>query len=237
VIGVPSAEWAKAVFPDLSEEEAFEKLGDAIFAVTRVTEDNDPIAAWEQHDKEMTEHADRMNEYRFKTLHFTRELGTDLFVDLVDDHIWVGGGCTTPAGVFFDPNMPTEECFCMPLKTGVNGIVYASKPLDYQGKVIEDFWVRFENGKAVDFDAKKEKDGQFYYVGDKGTCSVITRGSGYDESSMITNRGNLTLKSITLDGAAVAAQLDLRSISSPCDSAGENDTGTFCSDGAVVPAR
>lgn len=158
VFGLPSLEWAKVVFPDLSDEEAFEKLGDAIFKVTRVSEDNDPIREWEEHDKEMMDHARKLNEYNFRKLHFTSELGTDLYVELVDDHIWGGGGNTTPKGVFFDPNMPTEECFCMPLKTGTNGIVYASKPLSYNGKVIEDFWFRFENGKVVDFDAKKEKE-------------------------------------------------------------------------------
>ena len=158
VIGVPSVEWAKAVFPTLREEEAFEKLGDAIFSVTRVTEDNDPIAEWNLHDKEMIEHAEKLNRFCFKKLHFTSGLGTDLQVELVDEHIWVGGGCTTPKGVYFDPNMPTEECFCMPLKTGTNGIVYASKPLDYNGRVIEDFWLRFENGKVVDYDAGKGKE-------------------------------------------------------------------------------
>ncbi|MBQ2585108.1 MAG: aminopeptidase [Erysipelotrichaceae bacterium] len=158
ILGVPSVEWAKVVFPDLSEEEAFEKLGDAIFAVTRVSEDNDPVKEWEDHDKELIGHAEKLNSYDLEKLHFTSELGTDLYVNLVDDHIWVGGGCTTPDGVFFDPNMPTEECFCMPLKTGTEGIVYASKPLSYNGKVIEDFWFRFENGKVVDFDAKKEKE-------------------------------------------------------------------------------
>ena len=158
VVGVPSREWAKVVFPDLPEEEAFEKLGDAIFAVTRVSEENDPIAEWEQHDREMLEHAEKLNEYSFEKLHFTSELGTDLYVGLVKDHIWVGGGCTTPKGVFFDPNMPTEECFCMPLKTGTDGIVYASKPLNYHGKLIEDFWLRFEKGKVVDFGAGKGKE-------------------------------------------------------------------------------
>ncbi len=158
VIGLPSADWATLVFPELSEDEALEKLGDAIFAVTRVTEDNDPIAAWDEHDREMIAHADKLNSYAFKALHFVSELGTDITVELIEDHIWVGGGCTTPKGVYFDPNMPTEECFCMPTKTGVNGIVYASKPLSYQGKLIEDFWLRFENGRVVEFDAKKERD-------------------------------------------------------------------------------
>ena len=158
IIGVPSVEWAKVVFPDLSDEQAFEKLGDAIFAVTRVSEDNDPIKEWQEHDRQLIEHAEKMNAYRFEKLHFTSELGTDLTVKLVKDHLWVGGGCTTPEGVFFDPNMPTEEIFCMPEKTGVDGVVYASKPLSYNGKVIEDFWFRFENGKVVSFDAKKEKE-------------------------------------------------------------------------------
>ena len=158
VIGVPSADWAKAVFPDLPEDEAFEKLGDAIFAVTRVTEDNDPIAEWEKHDAEMLEHATKLNAFGFEKLHFTGGQGTDLYVELVKDHIWVGGGCRTPEGVFFDPNMPTEECFTMPLRTGVNGVVYASKPLDYQGKVIDGFRLRFENGKVVEFDANKERE-------------------------------------------------------------------------------
>ena len=158
VVGVPSKDWAKVVFPDLSEKEAFEKLGDAIFEVTRVSEDNDPIEDWNRHDRDLIEHADKLNEYNFEKLHFTSELGTDLYVSLVEDHIWVGGGCMTPKGVYFDPNMPTEECFCMPLKTGTEGIVYASKPLSYFGKVIDGFWLRFDNGKVVDFDAKVERD-------------------------------------------------------------------------------
>ncbi|MEE3424352.1 MAG: aminopeptidase, partial [Erysipelotrichaceae bacterium] len=158
ILGVPSVEWARVVFPDLSDEEAFEKLGDAIFAVTRVSEDNDPIAEWEAHDKELMEHARKLNEYNFKELHFTSASGTDLTVGLVKDHIWAGGCGKTPEGIYFDPNMPTEEVFCMPLKTGTNGKVVASKPLSYNGKVIEDFWFRFENGKVVDFDAKKEKE-------------------------------------------------------------------------------
>ena len=171
VIGVPSVGWAKAVFPELSEDEAFEKLGDAIFAVTRVTEDNDPIAEWNAHDQELIAHCERLNAYNFKKLHFTSGLGTDVEVELVRDHIWVGGGATTPGGVYFDPNMPTEECFSMPLKTGVNGVVYASKPLDYKGRLIQGFWLRFENGKAVEFDAASGKEALAELIGfDEGSC-------------------------------------------------------------------
>jgi aminopeptidase len=171
VFGIPSMEWAKVVFPELPEEEAFEKLGDVIFAVTRVTEDNDPVKEWEEHDAELIRHAKILTDYQFKALHFTSELGTDLTVELVKDHVWMGGGSNTPEGVYFDPNMPTEEVFCMPLKTGTNGIVYASRPLSYQGKVIENFWYRFKDGKVVEFDAEKERDTLKALVEfDEGSC-------------------------------------------------------------------
>ena len=158
VIGVPSMDWAKAVFPDLPEEEAFEKLEDAIFAVTRVSEDNDPAADWQAHDDDLISHAQKLNAYAFKELHFTSELGTDLHVGLVKNHIWVGGGCTTPAGVYFDPNMPTEEIFCMPEKTKVSGTVYASKPLSYNGILIDGFHLVFKDGKVISHGAEKEEE-------------------------------------------------------------------------------
>ena len=158
VLGLPSLEWAKVVFPDDEDEVAFEKLGDAIFAVSHVTEDNDPIEAWIKHDEVLINHAKKLTDYQFKALHFKSELGTDLTVELVDNHIWVGGGDYTPKGVYFDPNIPTEEVFSMPRRDGVEGIVYASKPLSYMGKIIDEFWLRFEKGKVVDFGAKKGQD-------------------------------------------------------------------------------
>ena len=202
VIGVPSVAWARAVFPDLSEEEAFEKLGDAIFSVTRVTQDNDPIAEWEQHDRELLEHADRLNGFNFKKLHFTSELGTDLDVELVKGHIWVGGGCTTPKGVFFDPNMPTEECFCMPVKTGTNGIVYASKPLDYNGKLIENFWLRFEDGRVVDFDAEKGKEALSQMISFDEGASYLGEVALVPYDSPVSQSGVLFLHTLYDENAA-----------------------------------
>lgn len=158
VLGLPSLEWAKIVFPNDPDEVALEKLGDAIFEVSHVTEDNDPIEAWQKHDEVLIEHAKKLNDYQFKSLHFKSELGTDLIVELVDNHIWVGGGDYTPKGVYFDPNIPTEEVFSMPKRDGVEGIVYASKPLSYMGKIIDKFWLKFENGRVVDYDAAEGKE-------------------------------------------------------------------------------
>ena len=155
IVALPNPKWAKKVFPDKSEEEAVKALWDAILYSVRVREDNDPVEEWQKHDDDLLNHCNILNDYQFDYLHFKNNRGTDLKVNLVKNHIWVGGGCTTPDGVFFNPNMPTEECFCMPDKDNVNGIVYASKPLSYSGRVIEDFWFRFENGKVVDHGAAK----------------------------------------------------------------------------------
>lgn len=158
IIGLPSVGWARTVFPELPEDEAYEKLGDAILMTSRISEDTDPLENWEKHDAELIAHAKKLNEYDFAAMHFTSELGTDLTVQLVNDHLWVGGGDTTPKGVYFDPNIPTEEVFGMPHKDGVNGKVYASKPLSYGGKVIRNFWFEFKHGKVVDYGAETEKD-------------------------------------------------------------------------------
>ena len=157
ILALPSSGWAKVVFPNDSAEVAYKKLEKAIYATCRVTKDNDPIKEWKKHDAEISKHNEILTNYNFKALHFTNSLGTDLTVGLVKNHLWAGGNCVSASGVVFDPNMPTEETFCMPEKTGVEGIVYASKPLSYNGKVIEDFWFKFEKGKVVSFGAKKEK--------------------------------------------------------------------------------
>jgi aminopeptidase len=158
VFGIPSIAWAKTVFPDLPEEEAFNRLEAAIFQVSRVHTDSDPLQEWEKHDAQLIRHADKLNACQFDRLHFRSGLGTDLTVGLVRDHIWVGGGCTTPDGVYFDPNIPTEEIFCMPDRNRVDGVVYASMPLSYHGTLIEDFHFHFKDGKVTAAHAGKEAD-------------------------------------------------------------------------------
>ena len=158
IIALPSLGWAKKVFPDKNDDEAVSALMDAILTSVRVNEDNDPIAEWNAHNAEMTRHSKLLNDYNFRALHFTNELGTDLTVELVPNHVWSGGCELSAKGVVFNPNMPTEENFCMPLKTGVNGKVHASMPLNYQGKLIENFWLEFKDGAVVDFGAEKEQD-------------------------------------------------------------------------------
>lgn len=153
VVSIPTKSWAKRVFPNLTEDEAVEKLWDAIFSATRINLD-DPVKAWKDHMKNLKEKVDFLNSKNLKSLHYTASNGTDLVVELPEGHIWAGGGAVNSKGVEFAPNMPTEEVFTMPLKTGVNGVVYSTKPLNYGGKLIDEFRLTFKDGKVIDFDAK-----------------------------------------------------------------------------------
>lgn len=157
IIAAPNAVWAKKVFPHLEVDKAVEALWSAIFDASRVTEKNDPILEWEKHNKILLAHNKILNDFNFKSLHFKNSVGTDVIVELVKDHVWAGGGEKATNNVYFNPNIPTEETFSMPYKWGTNGRVVATKPLNYQGKLIEDFWLEFKDGKVIAYDAKKEK--------------------------------------------------------------------------------
>ncbi len=154
VVSIPTKGWAKRVFPDVSEEEAMKKLWNAIFMATRMNLE-DPVGAWEDHLKNLEEKVSFLNEKKFKKLHYISSNGTDLKVELPEGHIWAGGGSKNVKDVFFVANMPTEEVFTMPLKTGVNGVVYSTKPLNYGGNLIDNFKLTFKDGKVVDFEAKE----------------------------------------------------------------------------------
>ncbi len=158
IVSAANQTWAKKVFPNLSDEEALKALWQAIFDASRVTYENDIVKEWNNHNKKLKKRSDLLNNYNFKELHFKNSLGTDLVVGLVKDHIWVGGGEVAANGVYFNPNLPTEEIFTMPDKFVTSGKVVATKPLNYSGKLIEDFYLVFKDGKVVEYDAKKEKE-------------------------------------------------------------------------------
>jgi aminopeptidase len=153
IVSCATPAWAAAVFPNLSPEEAFARLWDAIFSASRADQ-ADPLAAWKTHDAKLHAWADRLNAKRYSTLHF-RGPGTDLRVGLADDHLWLGGGTTAGNGVYCIPNMPTEEVFTTPHKDRVDGRVASTKPLSYQGTLIEEISVRFEGGRIAEAHASK----------------------------------------------------------------------------------
>ncbi|SDY28082.1 aminopeptidase [Tindallia californiensis] len=154
VIAYPTSSWAKKVFPDLPESEAVEQLGEAIITSVRANLEN-PIQAWEDHKKSLKKRMDFLNTHRFDKLHFQSEAGTDLIVKLPTNHLWTAGAEKTQDGTEFIANMPTEEVFTLPHKDGVYGTVVSSKPLPYNGNLIEDFSLTFDHGKVVNYTAAK----------------------------------------------------------------------------------
>jgi aminopeptidase len=147
IIAYPSLSWAKQVFPGDEEDVAVAKLADAIFAASRVDND-DPVAAWEKHNAMLRNRTEWLNAQRFSALHYSGP-GTDLTVGLADGHEWVGGASTAKNGITCNPNIPTEEVFTTPHARRVSGHVVSTKPLSYQGSLIDGIAVRFEEGCIV----------------------------------------------------------------------------------------
>ncbi len=156
IVAVPNVRWAKQVFPQLEEQEALESLWKKILSAVHVNEEQDAISLWKQHNKNLAEREVVLNKHNFKAMHFKNELGTDITIELVKNHIWAGGNEHTVDGVEFNPNMPTEEIFTMPYKYGVNGTVVTSKPLDYNGTLINEFSLTFKDGKVIDYNASND---------------------------------------------------------------------------------
>ena len=189
IAAVPGAAWAKKVFPNLPKGKAIEKLWEAILFTSRVTED--PVAEWEAHDQSFVERCAYLNSLGIAELRYRGDNGTDLSVGLIPQGVFKGGADKTIGGVPFNPNIPTEECFISPMRGKAEGIVYATKPLSYQGELIENFSVRFENGKAVEVKAEKNQklleqmismdEGAAYL----GECALVPVNSPISESGLL----------------------------------------------------
>ena len=157
VVSVPTEAWAMKVFKDSSSKDAVDKLWEVIFDVVRLNND-DPIKAWDEHNKNIAKKLEFLNEYKFKKLHYKNSQGTDLTIELPEDHIWLGGAEKCSSGIEFNANMPTEEVFTLPKRNGVNGTVTSSKPLSYSGNLINNFSLTFKDGKVVDYKAEEGYD-------------------------------------------------------------------------------
>ncbi|ONI42412.1 peptidase M29 [Candidatus Epulonipiscium fishelsonii] len=152
IASVPTPEWSQKVFPQLSQEDAIKELWEKIYIANRINEEY-PVKAWQKHIDEITKHTTYLNSQKIKSLHYIAP-NTDLVIELPKGHKWEGGGGYNLKGTYFIANMPTEEVFTMPHKYSVNGKISSTKPLNYGGKLIDEFTLYFEKGKIVDFEAK-----------------------------------------------------------------------------------
>ena len=201
IAAVPGAEWAKKVFPGEKKCKAMEKLWEAILYTSRATED--PVAAWESHNADLAARCDYLNSLGIETLEYKASNGTDFRVGMIEDALFMGGAeAAQGSGIVFNPNIPSEEVFISPKKGECEGIVYSSKPLSYQGQLIENFWMRFEGGKAVEVGAErgeellKEMIGMDEGAAYLGECALVP----YD--SPICNSGILFYNTLFDENAA-----------------------------------
>ena len=154
IAAVPGKAWAKKVFPNLNVSQAVEKLWDAILMASRA-DTADPVQEWAHHNDEIARRCDYLNRLGLVSLEYKAKNGTNFKVGLIEGSIFMGGGEESLKGRYFNPNIPTEEIFISPKAGEAEGIVFSTKPLSYQGELIEDFSIRFEGGKVVEVKAKK----------------------------------------------------------------------------------
>ena len=158
VASVPIPSWAKKVFPALPEQEAMDKLWDAIFTSVRISGKGDAVARWREHVALLKSRIAKLNDLHFTSLYYQNSLGTSLNIKLPETHVWAGGDNTSRAGFPFVANMPTEEVFTAPLRDGIDGVVYAALPLVHNGNIIENFHFVIKDGKIVEAHAEKGED-------------------------------------------------------------------------------
>ena len=189
IAAVPGPAWAKKLFPELRVGQAMEKLWQAILHTSRVTDD--PIAAWQAHNEDLHARCAYLNSLGVAELRYKSANGTDFTVGMIPEGEFKGGGDTSLQGVFFNPNIPTEECFISPMRGKAEGVVHATKPLSYQGQLIEDFWIRFHEGKAVEWHAEKNDALLGQLIGmDEGSaylgeCALVPFNSPVNETGIL----------------------------------------------------
>lgn len=190
IAAVPGEAWAKKVHPELSKRAAVEQLWKDILYTARA-DGEDPIADWEEHNRDLKARSKYLNDLRLRELRYHSANGTDFKVGLIPTAEFHAGRDKTMQGVVYDPNMPTEEVFTSPDRRTAEGIVYATKPLSYQGQLIENFSVRFEKGRAVEVKAEKGQDvleqiismdEGCHYLGE---CALVPKESPIHQSGLL----------------------------------------------------
>lgn len=193
IAAVPGEKWAKKVFPGLSKSKAKEKLWEAILISSRVNPDgsDSPIENWKNHNLDLQKRCDYLNSLGIETLEYTSSNGTNLKVGLIEDALFMGGGETTLLGNFFNANIPSEEIFITPKRGQAEGIVYSTKPLSFRGELIENFYIKFENGRVTETHAEKNGELLKIMVGmDEGAsylgeCALVPYSSPINKSGIL----------------------------------------------------
>ena len=205
IAAVPGEAWAKKLYPKMRKQQAIEQLWKDILLTSRadgVTFGSDPVQAWEEHNADLKDRCRYLNELKLRKLTYKASNGTDFTVELMPESRFHGGSDFTLQGVEFNPNIPSEEAFTSPDRRTANGIVYATKPLSYAGQLIENFWVRFEEGRAVEWKAEVGQDVLDYIIGQDDGSHYLGEVALVPKESPINTSGVLFYNTLFDENAA-----------------------------------
>lgn len=190
IAAVPGEAWARKLYPHLTKRQAMEQLWKDILFTSRA-DGEDPVSAWEAHNRDLKDRKDHLNSLHLRELRYSSANGTDFKVGLIPQGRFQAGADTTLQGVVFHPNIPTEEVFTSPDYRTAEGMVYATKPLSFQGQLIENFSIRFEKGRAVEVKAEKGQEILEYIVSMDdashylGECALVPKESPIHASGFL----------------------------------------------------
>lgn len=154
IAAVPTEKWAQEVFKN--SKNPLEDLWNQIFEICNIKEKN-PVEIWNKKVEVLKRRADKLNEYKFKSLKYESSNGTNFYIELPKEHIWQSAK-ESINNKDITVNYPTEEVFTSPDCKSANGILYSSKPLVYQDVIIDEFYISFKDGKVEKFNAKTGND-------------------------------------------------------------------------------
>jgi aminopeptidase len=171
IVMAPHPALSAKIFPKLSPAEAEKAHWETIFKMCRVDQ-ADPVKAWEQHAELLEKRAETLNKKQYHALHYVAP-GTDLTIGLPENHVWRGAGQDMDNGTHPIVNIPTEEVFTLAHKDRIDGVVRSTKPLPFNGTIIENFTLQFSEGSVVSATAEKGQDALDILLGtDEGARSI-----------------------------------------------------------------
>ncbi|MDR0934756.1 MAG: aminopeptidase [Erysipelotrichaceae bacterium] len=200
IAAVPGLKWAKKVFPKLNDEDAVEALWEAILETSRAN--GNGIENWKKHNDFLAKQCKKLNDLHLDYLHYTSKRGTDFKVWMIEDAIWIGGGEYLEDKRFFNPNIPSEESFISPMKGKAEGTLVATKPLSYNGNLIENFSITFKDGKVVSVKAEKGQNVLEEMVKMDEGASMLGEVALVPDDSPISNSGLLFYNTLFDENAA-----------------------------------
>lgn len=201
IAAVPGKAWARRVFPGLPDDEAIEKLWQAILYTSRA--EGDGIAAWRSHNADLKRRCEYLNSLNLRSLHYSSSNGTDFTVGLIPEAQFMAGAeKALGSGIEFNPNIPSEEVFTSPMKGCAEGIVYSTRPLSYRGVMIENFSIRFENGRVCEVHAEKNEDALKTMVAMDEGASMLGECALVPYDSPIRNSGIMFYNTLFDENAA-----------------------------------